>query len=113
MEITILGNLDYSHARVLLMVGAQPAVERASVTNLGCKFERNPAGTIKPRGVHVHFSVGAYDSLEPPVFGTALLHVDPPVSDMDLSVQDLVAFGADAPRQLNENRVAFDCPTGF
>ena len=100
-----MGHLYDSDAGVLLMVGAESAVERAAIANLCRELKRDPARTVVLGCAHVHLGVGAYDALEASVLGTPFLHVDASVSDVDLGVEDPVAYGADATGQFYEDRV--------
>ncbi len=107
MKIAILCDLYYSNAGVLLMVRAESAVQRTTVTDLRGELKWYAARTVESGRAHVHLSVRANDSLKPSMLGTSLLHVYSPVPDVDLSVENLTTFRADTLSQFYENGVAF------
>ncbi len=107
MQVAVLGHLDNPHATVLLMVGAEAAIIRAAIADLRRKLQRNPPRTVETSRSKVHLRVGADDTLEQAVLGTAFLHVDPTVPNVHLRVQDPPTDWADAPGQLNEDGIPF------
>ena len=92
------------------MVGAESAVKRAAIANLCCELEWDSSGAVVLGCAHVHLGIGAYESLERSVLGTPFLHVDASISDVDLRIENLAAYWADATGQFYEDRVSFTNP---
>ena len=87
-------DLDEGEADVLLVFGAEAAIERAAVVDLGAEVEGYSAGLVETDAADVHLGVGADDALKPTVFGASLAHVDLVVADDYLGVYDRLAFRA-------------------
>jgi len=98
-------DLDDAQARVLLVFRAQPAVRRAAVADLGLEGQRDRAGLVEAGAVEVHPRVAVYQRLELAVFRAALTQVHLVVTEVDLSVDDDLAHGADRLRELDEHLI--------
>ena len=98
-------DLDQGQADVLLVLGAQAAVQRAAVLDLGAEFQWDGARLVELDRVHVHLGVGTDDALEPAVVRAPFPHVDLVVADDDLGVDHRFALGADAAGQFVEDVV--------
>ena len=103
IEVARAVDLDQGEAGVLAMLGADPAVERAALEDLGRDAGRRLAGLVEPGLLHVRLGVGVDQALEPAVVVAALAHVDLVVAEQDLRVDDRAALGADRARDFVED----------
>jgi hypothetical protein len=69
---------------VLLVVRAQPAIERAAVADLGLELERDRARLVEPLDVDVHLGVAIQQRLE------RLVHAAPFAQPHTLSSRTLI-----------------------
>jgi hypothetical protein len=93
---------------VLLVLGADAAVERAVLLDLGLELERQRAGLVEAQLTHVQLGIGVDKRLEAAVLRAALAQQHAVVADVDLGVDDLLAHRADRLRVLEEDLVAVD-----
>jgi hypothetical protein len=98
-------DLDDPEARVLLMVGAEAAVVRASVLGLGAEGQRDRSRLVVLAVRHVRLGVPIDQRFKRPASGTPFPHVDLVVTEDHLTVDDAPAIRADASRQLVEDVV--------
>jgi hypothetical protein len=98
-------DLDDYQAGVLLVLRAEAAIVGAAVLDFCRELERYVARLVVTKLVQVAVCVGRDEDLEASVVRAALAHDDLSIFEMDLGVDDLLADGAHAPRQLVENRV--------
>jgi len=111
IEVAAGVDLDDPEAGVLLVVGAQAAVERAAVTDLGLGLERDRARLVEALRRHVHLGVAVQQRLEGSVVPTPLAQEHLVVAGVDLGVDHRLAHGADALRALEEHLVTVDTLT--
>jgi hypothetical protein len=108
IEVAVGVDLDDAEARVLLVLRAQAAVERAPVLHLGLGLERDGAGLVEPQRVEVHLGVGVEERVELAVLRAPLAEEHLVVLGVDLAVDHGLADRADALRVLEEDLVAID-----
>ena len=106
-------DLDDPEAGVLLVLGAEPAVERAALGHLGLELERQRAGLVVALLRHVELGVRVDERLELAVVGAALAQHDPVVADQHLGVHHDLAQGADRLRVLEEDFFAVPARHSF
>src|SRR5690349_20749917 len=103
IQVTGLVHLDDPQAGVMLVLGAQAAVVRAAILELGGKLKRQRARLIVARDLGVQLRVAEYQRLEPAVLGAALAHEHLAVAQANLRVDHALALRADAAGQLPED----------
>jgi hypothetical protein len=108
VEVAGRVDLDYPQTGVLLVIGTQPAVQRAAVAHLGLKLNRQRTGLVEPLGVHVQLGVAVHERHEAAVIAAPLAQVHLVVTHVDLGVDDRLADRADALGVLHEHLVAVD-----
>jgi hypothetical protein len=106
VEVAGRVDLDQPDARMLLVVRAQPAVERTAVVDLGLGPQRQGPRLVEPQRRRVHLGVAIDQRLEAPMVAAALAQVDLVLPDVDLRVDDDLAHRADRLGVLDEHLVA-------
>ncbi len=106
IEVAAGVHLDHPEARVLLVLRAKAAVERAAVLHLGLEGERDRPRLVEPLLGEVELGVGVDERLEHAVLAAALPHEHAVVADVHFGVDHHLADGADRLRQLEEDLVA-------
>ncbi len=97
VQVAVGVDLDDPQARVLLVLGAQPAVRRAAVLDLGLELQRDRARLVEPRRIDIHLRVAVDERLELAMFSAAFPQEYLVVVDVDLGVDDDLADRADRP----------------
>ncbi len=105
-------HLDDREAGVLLVLGAQAAVERTAVLHLGLELERQRARLVEPLLRHVELRVRVDERLEEALLGAALAHDHAVVAHVHLGVDHRLADRADRLGVLEEDLVPVDLATG-
>jgi hypothetical protein len=91
---------------VLLVVRAQPAVQRTAVAQLGLELQRERARLVEAKLRHVKLGVGVHERLEAPVLRAALAQDHTVLADVHLRVDDALTDGADRPGRFEEHLVS-------
>jgi hypothetical protein len=110
VEVALRVHLDEGEAGVLLVLGAEAAVEWAAVMHLGLELERDGARLVVAQLSEVELRVGIDQRFERAVLRTALAHDDLVVTDVQLRVDHALAKGADRTGQLEKDLVSVDLP---
>ncbi|HEY3051408.1 MAG TPA: hypothetical protein VGJ40_06740 [Gaiellaceae bacterium] len=108
IEVAVRVHLDQAQAGVLLVLGAEAAVERAAVLDLGLELERQRPRLVEAQLTHVQLGVRVDERLEAAVLRAALAQQHAIVADVELGVDDHLAHRADRLRVLEEDLVAVD-----
>jgi hypothetical protein len=103
VEVAARVDLDDPETGVLLVLGAEAAVERAAVLHLGLELEGQRPGLVEAKLGRVQLGVRVDERLERPVLGAALAHDYAVVADVHLSVDHPLAERADRLGQLEED----------
>ncbi len=96
-------HLNNAQAGVLLMVGAQSAVVRASILDFGPESQRDRPRLVEPGKIGICLCVAVDKRFERPTLGAALGHVDLVVAQQDLCIDHFAAIWTNTPRELVED----------
>src|SRR5713226_3883744 len=108
VEIASGIDLDQSQACVLPVLGAESAVVRAALANLGRECDGQGARLVVAGDLRVQLRVPKDEGLEPAVLGTAFAHDHPTIPKEDLGIDDTPAIRAKAASQLPKNLRSVD-----
>src|SRR5215831_4322716 len=81
-------DLDDPQTRVLCVLGADPAVVRTALRDLGLSRERAPAGLVESLDLQVALGVPIHDRLDPSVYGALTAQDDPALADDQDRLED-------------------------
>jgi hypothetical protein len=98
-------DLDDPETAVLLVLGADAAVPRTAVDDLGLQPQRAVARLVVALDLDVALRVAVHERLERAVVGAALAEVDPAIAGHYLRLDVPAADRADRAGQLEEGRV--------
>src|SRR5205823_12951627 len=106
VEIAGRVHLDEREAGVLLVLGAETAIERTTLFDLGLESKRQRSRLVMTEDARVEIGVSEHDRLERAVVGATLPHHHLAVAKMDLSVDHPATDRTERPRDLPEDRLA-------
>jgi hypothetical protein len=106
VQVAAAVDLDDAQARVLLVLRADPAVQRTPVMDVGLEREWQRARLVEPLLGHVGLGIGGDQRLERAVLRAALAQHDAVVARVDLRIDHAFAPRADRARELQEHLVA-------
>jgi hypothetical protein len=96
IEVAGLVDFDDAEASVLLMVGAQAAIERATVFDFGGKLQGKRAGLVVRLDARVQLGIAKGEGFGDPVFWATFAEVNFVVAQKHLRVNYPLAGGAEA-----------------
>ena len=105
VEVAGRVHLDDPQARVLLVLGAEPAVEGAPALDVCARLEGDRARLVEALRREPHLGIRVDEGLEGPVVPAPLAQVDTVIADVHLGVDDRLADRTDALRVLDEDLV--------
>src|SRR5712691_769351 len=106
VEVAVRVHLDDPEAGVLLVIGAEAAIERASVPYLRLRLERVGPRLVEAEGVRIHVGVAVDERFESTVLHTSFAQEDLAFTDIYLGLDDDLADRTDALGQLDEHLIA-------
>jgi hypothetical protein len=99
----VVVDLDERDAGVLLVVGAQAAIERATVFDFGGKLKRERAGLVVRLNASVQFRVAKGEGFKHTMLRATLAEEHFVITQKNMSVNHPLAGGAQAPGEFPEN----------
>src|SRR5205823_10834354 len=102
VEIAGRVHLDEREAGVLLVLGAETAIERTTLFDLGLESKRQRSRLVVTEDARVEIGVSEHDRLERAVVGATLPHHHLAVAKMDLRVDHPATDRTERPRKLQE-----------
>ena len=106
VEIAGRVHLDEREAGVLLVLGAETAIERTTLFDLGLESKRQRSRLVMTEDARVEIGVSEHDRLERAVVGATFPHHHLAVAKMDLRVDHPATDRTERPRDLPEDRLA-------